>query len=219
MPGKTKKKRPAAPLTRFDRKLASILSAAAEEFAAEGYDRASIRGVARRAGVSVAGLYYYVRSKEELLFQIQYHVFDDLVADYLAKSEGIEDPEQRLELLVRRHLERFWANMAELTVCSRELDRLEGDLRRRVMVKQREYYNIVRRLFSELQQREGGDGGGVPPRTAALALFGSINWVFTWYRPERAPSASRMARDLLQIYLRGALPPRQAPAAGGEGAA
>ena len=64
---------------KFDRKLVEILRAAAAVFAEVGYDPASIRMVADRAGVSVAGLYYYVRSKDELLYLIQYHVFDGLV--------------------------------------------------------------------------------------------------------------------------------------------
>ena len=71
-----------AKASRHDQKLAGILAAAAEVFAEEGYDRASIRSVAERAGVSVPGLYHYVRSKEELLYLIQVHVFGDLVQQY-----------------------------------------------------------------------------------------------------------------------------------------
>ena len=71
---------------KFDRKLVEILRAAAAVFAEVGYDPASIRMVADRAGVSVAGLYYYVRSKDELLYLIQYHVFDGLVRRFEAES-------------------------------------------------------------------------------------------------------------------------------------
>ena len=63
----------------FDRKLARILSSAARVFARDGYGGASIRAVAGDAEVSLAGLYHYVKSKEELLYLIQLHTFRALV--------------------------------------------------------------------------------------------------------------------------------------------
>ena len=71
---------------KYDRKLVEILRTAAAVFAEVGYDPASIRMVADRADVSVAGLYYYVHSKDELLYLIQYHVFDGLVRRFESDS-------------------------------------------------------------------------------------------------------------------------------------
>ena len=189
--------------TKYDRKLADILAAAAQVFAEEGYDRASIRTVADRAGVSVAGLYYYVRSKEELLYQIQFCAFDELVERFRIDSQDLSDPKERLELLIRNHLERFLANMAELVVCSREIDRIKGELGERLDLKRREYFGLVTGVFAEIAERQGH--GSVDPRTASLALFGSINWVYTWYK-EGGPTAPELARKLVRLYLTGVLP-------------
>ena len=189
---------------KFDQKLGDILAAAAQVFAEEGYDRASIRGVADRAQVSIAGLYYYVRSKEELLYQIQVDVFGSLVARFNAESVGVSEPEARLELLVRNHLERFLANLAELVVCSRELDRLKGEYRERIEAIQREYFGLAVRLFEEIGRTRGT--GAADARTAALAMFGAINWVHTWYRPEAGPDAASLARQVVQLFLHGVLP-------------
>jgi AcrR family transcriptional regulator len=197
---------PAARLAKFDRRLDKILSAAAQVFADTGYDRASIRGVAQRAKVSIAGLYYYVGSKEELLYLIQFHVFDSLVGRFEAERTACADPRERLRLLVRNHLEHFLTHMAELIVCSREIDRLRGDFRARVEAKQREYFGHVVRIFDELS--DGRGAGAVEPRTAALALFGTINWVYTWYRPGSGPSAAALADDVVNLYLHGVVPAR-----------
>lgn len=188
--------------TKYDRKLASILAVATEVFADEGYDRASIRAVAERAGISVAGLYYYVSSKEELLYLIQYHAFDELVRRFQDGRQALTDPADQLRLLIRNHLERFLGNMAELVVCSREIDRLVGDYRQQIEAKHREYFGLALGLFRELARSEET----VDPRTAALAMFGSMNWVHTWYRPETGPSAEQMAEDLVRLYLRGVSP-------------
>jgi AcrR family transcriptional regulator len=191
-------------ITKYDKKLEYVLAAATRVFAEEGYDRASIRSVAQRAGISVAGLYYYVSSKEELLFLIQFHAFDQLIQQFHGSSEGLADPADRLRLLMRNHLERFLGNMSELIVCSREIDRLVGDYREQIEDKHREYFNLALQLFRELADQHGETQ--VDPRMAALAMFGSINWVHTWYRPGAGPSAAQMADDLVRLYLRGVLP-------------
>jgi AcrR family transcriptional regulator len=189
---------------KYDRKLADILGTAARVFAEEGYDPASIRMVAERAGVSVAGLYYYVRSKEELLYLIQYHVFDGLVRRFKEDSADLVDPVARLELFIRNHLERFLADMSSLTVCSRELGRLRGDYLEQVEARQREYFSQASQLFGELERQHGG--ARVDPRTAALAMFGTINWVYTWYQSDSGQTAAQLARDFVQLYLYGVLP-------------
>jgi len=189
--------------SKFDQKLGRILTAAAAVFAEEGYDRASIRTVVERAGVSIAGLYYYVRSKEELLYLIQFRAFDELVKRFDEESKGVADPADRLELLVRNHLERFLANMPELIVCSREIDRLDGEFLTEIRGKQRLYFEQALAIFEELSR--GGETAP-DPRISALALFGSINWIFTWYRKKSGYSAARLARDLVRLYLQGVLP-------------
>ena len=68
------------------------------------------------------------------------------------------------------------------------------------------------RVFTDLADRHGG--GNVDPRTAALAMFGTINWVHTWYRPGTGLSAERMAEDFVRLYLQGVLP-EGSPASGG----
>ncbi len=190
--------------TKYDKKLANILAAATQVFAEEGYDRASIRMVVERAGISIAGLYYYTSSKEELLFLIQYHAFDELIQQFQVGSQMLEDPADRLRFLIRSHLERFLGNIAELIVCSREIDRLVGDFRQKIEDKHREYFGLALEQFKALAKQHKATR--VDPRTAALAMFGSMNWVHSWYRPETGPSAKKMADDLVRLYLQGVLP-------------
>jgi AcrR family transcriptional regulator len=191
-------------ITNFDRKQAGILAAAARVFAAQGFDRCSVRDVAREAGVSVPGLYHYVRSKDELLYLVQLQAFESLVARFTGESRAIAEPEARLALLIRNHLERFLANLAELTVCAREIDRLHGDYQARIEAVRREYFALAVRIFVDLGKKHGTLN--VDPRTAALAMFGSINWVSTWYRPGTGLSAASVATSFLRLYLEGLLP-------------
>jgi AcrR family transcriptional regulator len=193
---------------KFDRKLVEILRTAAAVFADVGYDPASIRMVADRAGVSVAGLYYYVRSKEELLYLIQYHVFDSLVERFAADSkrmmaEGGEaaEPRARLHRFIANHLDHFLADMASLTVCTRELGRLNGEYLEQVEALQRAYFSQAFAIFQELCRESNGQA--MDPRTATLAMFGTINWISSWYDPKTDPSADELADEFTNLYLRG----------------
>jgi AcrR family transcriptional regulator len=196
---------------KYDRKLVEILRTAAAVFAEVGYDPASIRMVADRAGISVAGLYYYVRSKDELLYLIQYHVFDGLVrrfsndsAQMLADGGEAARPEARLHRFIHNHLDHFLVDMASLTVCTRELGRLSGDYLQQIEVLQRAYFSQAFEIFSELCSAQGDSR--MDPRTATLAMFGTINWVSSWYDPASDKSAGELAREFAKLYLRGVSP-------------
>ena len=196
---------------KYDRKLVEILRTAAAVFAEVGFDPASIRMVADRAGVSVAGLYYYVRSKDELLYLIQYHVFDGLVRRFerdnermLAEGGDAARPEARLHRFIHNHLDHFLADMDSLTVCTRELGRLSGDYLQQVEALQRAFFHQAFEIFQELCSAR--DDCGMDPRTATLAMFGTINWVSSWYDPASDKSADELAGEFAKLYLRGVSP-------------
>lgn len=72
----------------------AILTAAIELLREQGYERATMRAIAERAGVSVGNAYYYFRSKEELVqaFYARTHVEHLAVAlPRLATQRGLRD--------------------------------------------------------------------------------------------------------------------------------
>ena len=196
---------------KYDRKLVEILRTAAAVFAEVGFDPASIRMVADRADISVAGLYYYVHSKEELLYLIQYHDLDGLVSRFKTDSEQMladggeaARPEARLFRFIHNHLDHFLADMDSLTVCTRELRRLNGDYLQQVEALQRAYFSQAFEIFQELCSIQNGIQ--MDPRTATLAMFGAINWVSTWYNPASDQSAGELAGEFVKLYLHGVNP-------------
>jgi AcrR family transcriptional regulator len=69
---------------------AELSRAALEEIREHGATDLSLRRVARRMGMSPAGLYRYVDSREALLTRLITEAYDDL-ADHLAAATGAED--------------------------------------------------------------------------------------------------------------------------------
>src|ERR671928_1804873 len=97
--------------SRYDQKLEFILRNAARIFAEKGYHSTSMRDISRETRVSLAGLYYYCRSKEELLFLIQDNCFGRVLERLEERLKDVEDPIAKLSMFIENHLSFFAANM------------------------------------------------------------------------------------------------------------
>lgn len=182
----------------YDEKLLGILRASAAIFAEKGYHRASIRDIAAATGISLSGLYYYFRSKEDLLFLIQEHCFGTLLERQEEALDRSAPPEDRLRTFMSTHLRFFLANRAEMKVLSHESDVLEGSPGRKVHELKRAYARALLEIVDELRPDDGPD-----LRTATFGLFGMMNWIYTWHRDDRDPDADRLAAEMASLFLGG----------------
>jgi len=186
-----------------ERKLQAILRHAARVFSEKGYEGASIRDISRASGVSLAGLYYYIESKQTLLYLIQAYTFKTVLARLEKRLAGEKDPVEKMKILVHNHLDYFLRHPVEMKVLSHEDEALEGEYRKEVMAIKRKYYETARGIFEEL--RRNGQARGVNGRVAVLSLFGMVNWVYTWHRPTKDLQADALAEAMAGIFLNGVL--------------
>lgn len=187
---------------RYDEKLVKILQDACGVFADKGYHHASVRDVAAATGVSPAGLYYYFRSKEELLFLIMDHCLVDLLSEVYSAAGQVRGPEARIRAVIGAHLGFLSRNGPEMRVLAQEWESLSGDYRHRVLRRQREYAALVIRTLKALRP-------GTPRRVlraAAMGLFGMLTWTFQWYLPQRDLGMDDLADHYARIFLKGFLP-------------
>ena len=184
-------------------KLEVILRKAAAVFCAKGFDRASVRDIARETGVSLAGLYYYFSSKKDLLYLIQRHAFQTMLASSRAALLELDCAEERLRVFVRLHLQYFIKHPNEMKVLTHEVGPLEHPLRRELSALKKSYYqlcfNQVDALLRERRLK------AVNPRLAALSLFGMMNWIYQWYNPGVDPDAETLAEQMTATFLYGIL--------------
>jgi AcrR family transcriptional regulator len=182
-------------------KLKQILRASAQVFAEKGYDGASIRDVSRASGISLSGLYYYVKSKQEILYLIQIYTFRTILARLERRLASLSDPGDRLRALVQNHLDYFLRHPHEMKVLSRDDEALQGSYAREVGDIKRRYYTTALGIFEEL--REAGVARRMNGRVAVLSLFGMMNWAPTWYRPNVDPQAGALAETMAGLFLHG----------------
>jgi AcrR family transcriptional regulator len=192
--------------SRYDQKLEFILRNAARIFAEKGYHSTSMRDISRETKVSLAGLYYYCRSKEELLFLIQDNCFGHVLERLEQRLREANDPVEKLRLVIENHLSFFAANMAEMKVLSHEADSLAGEMYEHVSGKKQQYTRLVRRILAEVQQQAEGNGRQkIDLTVATYALFGMMNWIYNWYDPRGKLSVNDLVNNITRLFLNGFL--------------
>lgn len=215
--------RPRAP--GHDDQRAAILGHAAALFAAQGYPSTTMTQVAAAAGLSKAALYHYVADKQQLLREIAHAQVDALhasVDEVIAQAESGAEPgavragssdEPPERALVRALIERLVASYAgqadALRVLTDEVRYLEPDEQLRLAQRQRE---LVTRLAGAITRWQPAlaEAGLVKPLT--MLLFGMVNWLFTWLRPDGSLSHASLAPIVAELFIQG-VPRVRAPAA------
>lgn len=190
---------------RFEQRLGEIIEHATNVFYEKGYDAASMRDLSRASGMSLAGLYYYFESKERLLYLIQKHTFETVNRLLESKLELVNDPEERIRVMIQNHLEYFLANRKAMTVLSHEDETLLNEFGSEIAGLKRQYYKMLVQLIEDLRGAQPKRFANVNSRIAALALFGMLNWIYTWHNPRVDADATDMARQMSQIFLNGVL--------------
>ena len=212
--------------SRYDQKLEHILRTSARIFAEKSYHSTSMRDISRATGVSLAGLYHYCKSKEELLFLIQDHCFGRVLERFEQRIKGIHDPFEKLRIFIDNHLCFFAANMAEMKVLSHEAESLGGDLHQHVSRKKEKYAKLARKILREIQVSEAQRSGRATMATranrsvdltvATYALFGMMNWIYNWYDSAGKLSVNQLVDNITQLFLHGFLSTEKSSLAPGD---
>ncbi|HEX4511290.1 MAG TPA: TetR/AcrR family transcriptional regulator [Burkholderiaceae bacterium] len=185
----------------YDEQREAILAHAAELFAQRGYTAASMNEVAAACGVSKAGLYHYVRDKRELLFQITVgHVarLEQVVADVLETAHGTA--EDRLRALIVRFVQEYASAQHEHRVLTEDVRFLEPAEREQVLAAQR---RVVAAFARTIGAARPSVAHADLDRPLAMLLFGMINWMFTWLRPDGTLTHEQMAPLVADLFFGG----------------
>ena len=188
-------------MEQFDRRRETLLAVAARVFAARGYDRTTMRDLSRASHMSLAGMYYYVRGKEDLLFEIQRGCFERVREGAERALADASGPEERLQAFIRHHVQFFATHMDEMKVLSHEAESLTGAPLEEVRKLKRAYVDLCEALLARLEEQNGGER--VNRHVATYALFGMMNWIYTWYDPEGSVGALELADSICRLFLNG----------------
>jgi len=185
----------------FDAKQRSILDSAAAVFAKRGMEHASMAQIASENNVSKALLYHYYPSKELLIFDIGRTHLVELEAAIQAADRPTLPPAERLKRLVAAVLENYRNAASYQQVLLNGMSSLSGEQRGELQQIERRIVHGFAGILREINPEIERDRPLLTPVT--MSLFGMLNWLHTWFRPNGPISREDYADLVTQLLLGG----------------
>jgi len=176
------------------RRQQEILDAAARVFHEKGYESTSIQDIADSVGILKGSLYYYITSKEDLLYQIIEGVHREGLKNVDAVEALDASPLEKLRAFVTGHLLYNAHNLVRTAVFFQDFRSLTGERRKQILAERDAYEKYLRDLIRQAQ-RDGSVCPDVDPKVASITVLGMLNWIYNWYRP----GGERSAREIGEL--------------------
>lgn len=177
-----------------------IREIAARVFARSGFQRTTIRGIAKEGNISAASIYYYFENKEELLYQI----LDDTMSTGLELITDIADQqldkkEQLIEILQMHTMTAI--NFDKMKLLVHEQDCLTPQHQDALRQKQKQYMSRLTQIFESL--KKNNQMRDLDPKVCAFAFFGMVSWAYRWFNPDGEMSTRQLAEHFSEIFTQG----------------
>jgi TetR/AcrR family transcriptional regulator, cholesterol catabolism regulator len=180
-----------------------IYTKAAQIFHEQGFDATSMSNIAAAVDLTKAGLYYYIESKEDLLFAIMNYAMERLETMVIEPSREIADPEQRLRSIIERHGRLLTEGNKAITILTDEIEGLKPKHRKQILDRKRVYFDFVRGTLDALRaEKKLRD---VNTTVATFGLFGTLLWLPRWFRAEGRLTSEDVIGQIATIALSGLL--------------
>jgi TetR/AcrR family transcriptional regulator, cholesterol catabolism regulator len=186
-------------------RLRQILERAARVICRQGFEATSMQEIADACGLTKAGLYHHVRTKDALLLAIMQYgmdLFEEVVIDRVV---NIADPLERLRATMARNVELVTQDSSkEVTIILHEHQTLTGDAQREINARKKRYVSFLEHSFREAIDRQLIRP--VDPTLAAFSLLGVVLWTYKWYRADGRISPAALAEGTIDLFFAGLLP-------------
>jgi TetR/AcrR family transcriptional regulator, cholesterol catabolism regulator len=184
------------------RRRQEVLDAATQLFHERGYAASSIQDLADELGILKGSIYYYIKSKDDLLYEILKDVHEDALVNMKTVEEMDGDALQKIRAFVTLHIRSDLESPARVGVFHRDFRSLSNERQRMIIDERRRYDRTLRKLIRQGQE-DGVVCPDVDPPLAALAALGMVNSVYQWYRPSGRQSVLGIAHQFADLIVAG----------------
>ena len=182
-------------------RLEEVLQSATNIFFAKGFHATSIEDVARDVGMLKGSLYYYIKSKEDLLFQLLLAGIED-GDSFIAQHIDLQgDPVEQLERAIRAQIDYIIQNKVPFGLFLHEFESLSGKRQHKVASVMSRYNN----RFVDLVKRGQEQGKLIDgePWLIVNGILGMCNWLYRWYDTDHVSSPEQVKQVFLNMLFNG----------------
>ncbi len=190
------------PSGKSQRRRQELIDAAAKIFQDKGYEAASIQDIADALNILKGSVYYYIDTKEDLLFAAIDQVHRSALAN-MDKLRQLDDPPLTLiRLFIESHIKHISDNLVKATVFFHDFRSLDRERHDYIVAERDEYDAFLRGLIAR-GQADGSICPDIDPKLATLAILGMMNWSYQWYRVGGGLDPMEIGRQFADIALGG----------------
>ncbi len=183
-----------------------ILRAAIDVFAEKGYFAARMTDVAHRADVADGTLYLYFEGKEHLLVSIFDDMFSSFIQQLQAEIAELDDPLEKLRVMLRLHLQAMGRDRALAHVMQIETRHSRRFMSLFTRGRLDEYLGLLRGIIEEGQEL-GRFRRDIKPGLATMVVFGAVDELVTsWLLTERGTRLEAQLPNLMKLLSQGLVP-------------
>jgi AcrR family transcriptional regulator len=179
------------------KKRVEILRSAAAAFRRRGYHGATMDEIARALRMTKGNLYYYFKSKEEILYFCHDYSVDILLALLSEVEKGPSPPDVKLERLIVAFVHMIIDELRG-TALTLDLRALSPASLRRIIAKRDRFDRGIRKILT--LGMEQGLFVKADPKLLAFAILGAVNWITRWFDP-KGPQGSDEIAATFATYL------------------
>ncbi len=201
-PGRKAPRRRARPASsrKSERRRQEILAAALKLFSERGYTATSTKDIGEEIGLLAGSLYYHIRSKEDLLYEILLDLHTSALNEMATIDAMGGNPLERLRRLIRNHVINH--DVPRIRLFESEFHNLSEERHAKIVAMRRQYQRYVIKLIEEAQER-GLCDANVNARATGLAILGLVNSMPRWYNPSGSTRIDQMAESVDRLVTGG----------------
>ena len=178
-----------------------ILAVSARLFREKGYRATSMDDIAGELNITKPALYYYIKTKHDLLYAICEEAIGRLMQGVEEIMKEPADTEERLRRLIFWHVSMFSEHGDIITVYLADENELPSDKRAFIRSQSREYETIYRDILQH--GIEEGKFREMDVPMVVRAISGMCNWLFAWYKTDGSSSVDDIAEVFYDFMMQG----------------
>ncbi|NLR76346.1 MULTISPECIES: TetR/AcrR family transcriptional regulator [Leeia] len=177
-----------------------LVRAAARLFREKGFERTTVRDIANAVGMQSGSIFYYFKSKEEILLVVMEEGLLLALQDQETALQGVNTAREKLRALMRAHLKTLLERGSDfIPVLLYEWKSLSEESQARIVNLRDRYEQSWNETLQALK-----DEGAIPTsvRITRLFVFGALNWTAQWYDPNLRLDIDGVADRALELFVR-----------------
>lgn len=181
-----------------------LVQEATDLFYEYGYVKTPIRKITENLNVENTIIYYYFKNKDALLFTIIEGIIDDMLRGLENVIRSFPEPMERVQQMIFFQISLLDDRKKEVKIFVEDTDKLSLEMQGQIKDKERKVYDLYAEQFSLLIKE--GKIKRIEISVINFTLFGTINWVYRWFRAEGPLPLEAVALRTIEILFSGLLP-------------